>query len=72
MIMQELEVGLRLSARFVDRIEAPKGLPPSVDRRAQSVADSLPGHDRSDRTQRTVCFSSNAHLWSLPSERSFS
>jgi hypothetical protein len=34
MIVQKLEIGLRLSARFVDRIEAPKGLPLSVDRRA--------------------------------------
>jgi len=34
MIVQELEVGLRLSSRFVDGVEAPERLPPPVDRRA--------------------------------------
>ena len=34
MINEKLVIGLRLSARFVDRIEAPERLPLSVDRRA--------------------------------------
>ena len=46
MIVQKLEVGLRLGTRFLDRVEAPERLPLRVDRRAKSVADSLPGRFR--------------------------
>jgi len=51
MIGQKLGIGLRLSARFVNRIEAPEGLPLPVDGRAQSVSDSLPGRHRGDGTE---------------------